>query len=336
MRKAVKMADIAEKLDVSVVTVSKALAGKPGVSEELRGKIVELAQRMGYALVKAQPQEPLSEKNIGVLVSDRFFRENRYYTNLYRALLLASGAEQPKCMMEIVTKKAEQNAALPALIVQQKVDGIIFMGSLSETYIHRVMITGLPCLLLDFHMTGGNWTSVVGDNTDGGCALTRHLLATGRRNIGFVGSILAASSIMDRYLGYQQALHWAGITPRQEWRLEDRDESGALSPILLPDPLPQAFVCSCDEAAFNLVRALKARGLRVPEDVAVCSYDDFLFAALCHPQLTAYRVDVERMASVALELMAQMLRGERIGPLCHVVPGELVVRGSSAPLSEKI
>ena len=334
MAKPVRMADIAEKLDISVVSVSKALSGKPGVSEEMRAKIVALAKQLGYEGTKVH-SELSGTGNIGVLVSDRFFAENAFYSSLYRALVLKSGNEGFTCMAEIVTPEAEQGAVLPALVAGRKVDGIIFMGNLDPAYLSKVEASGLPYLMLDFQLPGRACDCVISDNMDGGFALTEHLLRLGRRQIGFVGSIRATSSIMDRYLGYQKALRLAGLTPREEWLLEDRDADGAFLPIRLPENLPEAFLCSCDEVAYNLVTALRQSGRRVPEDVAVCGYDDFRFATLCQPPLTTYRVNAEQMASAVVGWLARKIRQEDSPePMMWTVPGRLVVRESTGAVAE--
>ncbi len=330
MAKPVRMADIAEKLGISVVSVSKALAGKPGVSEEMRAKVVALAKQLGYEGTKVH-SELAGTGNIGVLVSDRFFAENAFYTSLYRSLVLKSGNEGFTCMAEIVTPEAEQGAVLPALVAGRKVDGVIFMGNLDPAYLSTVEASGLPYLMLDFQLPGHACDCVISDNADGGFVLTEHLLALGRRQIGFVGSIRATSSIMDRYLGYQKALRLSGITPREDWLLEDRDEDGSFIPLVLPETLPEAFLCSCDEVAYNLVTALRQLGKRVPEDVAVCGYDDFRFATLCQPPLTTYRVNVEQMASAVVAWLARKIRQEDPAePMMWTVPGRLVVRESTA------
>ena len=86
MAKAVRMADIAERLGVSIVSVSKALAGKDGVSEEVRAKIVAAAREMGYQPPVAR-EKPAGGESIGVVVADRFFNENAFYSYLYLELL---------------------------------------------------------------------------------------------------------------------------------------------------------------------------------------------------------------------------------------------------------
>lgn len=335
MGKPVRMADIAEKLGISVVSVSKALGGKSGVSEEMRAKVVALAQELGYGGVRSPAVSGTG--NVGVLVADRFFNENvfSFYTSLYRSLVLACGAEGLACIIEIVSREAERSASLPALVTGRKVDGLIFLGNLNLEYLRAVAGSGLPCLLLDFYIPGGKADCVVSDNVDGGCALTEHLLAQGRREIGFVGSIQATCSIMDRYLGYQRALRLAGLTPREDWLLEDRDEEGNFIPLKLPKELPQAFLCSCDEVAYHLVETLRKAGRRVPEDVAVCGYDDFRFATLCQPPLTSYRVNVEQMAETAVNRISARLRQEQTAPLTFKVSGQMVVRESSGANQEQ-
>ena len=336
MCKTVRMADIAKELGISVVSVSKALAGKPGVSNETRAKVVDLARQMGYEY-PVSGGDSAGTGNIGVLVSDRFFSENAFYTSLYRSLVLNSGNEGFTCIVELVTQEAEQSASLSPLITNRKVDGIIFLGNLPLDYLHAAEETGIPCLRLDFYQPGISSNDyVISDNLDGGYTLTEHLLRQGRRAIGFVGSIRATSSIMDRYLGYQKALRLAGLIPHEEWLLEDRDENGNFIPLCLPETLPEAFLCSCDEVAYNLVQTLQRAGKQVPEDVAVCGYDDFHFATLCQPPLTTYHVNAEQMAIAAIYHLARRIRHEDLlAPMTRIIPGKLVVRKSTNPASEQ-
>lgn len=330
MGKPVRMADIAKELDISVVSVSKALSGKPGVSEELRSKIVALAQQMGYETTR----EPTETGNIGVLVAERFFSDNAFYAKLYSVLAMKASKEGFTCMLEIVPKKAEQEAIAPALLTGRSVDGIIFLGNLSPGYLKAMTASGLPYLFLDFRLPGCGESGVISDNLDGGFMVTKHLLELGYREIAFVGSIQATSSIMERYLGYLQALHQAGIVPREDWVLEDREKEDSNIVISLPDQLPQAFVCNCDEVAFHLVEMLEKAGYRVPEDVAVTGHDDFRFATMCHPPLTTYRVDVERMAEVSISYFVQKQRQEPVSPMLCVIPGQLVIRESTIGTSK--
>lgn len=328
MAKAVRMADIAQRLGISTVSVSKGLAGKEGVSAEMRAKIVAAAEEMGYQ-PPARAQARTGGESIGILVADRFFNENAVYSNLYRAVLKCAAEQDLSVLMEIVLPQAEKSCNMPSFLVNRKVDGLIFMGEISRRYLATAVQTGVPFMLLDFYDDAIAADCVLSDNTSGSYTMTEHLISTGRRNIGFVGSVLSTSSIMDRYLGYVKALLRAGLPIRDEWRLEDRDDQGEFVPFTLPHEMPDAFVCNCDEVAYNLVETLKRNGYRVPQDVAVTGYDDYRYSTICNPQLTSYRVDLDSMAkTVVAQLRRKMAHKPAIAPTV-IVPGGFVRREST-------
>ena len=150
MAKSVRMADIAAKLGISIVSVSKGLAGKDGVSEEMRAKILATAQEMGYIPPAPKSAELARSENIGILVADRFFDENQFYSALYRAVLNRCTALGYSCLLELVGEEAEAGCIMPTLLTQKKVNGLIFMGEISRRYLCTAITYGLPFLLLDF------------------------------------------------------------------------------------------------------------------------------------------------------------------------------------------
>ena len=329
MARSVRMADIAEKLGISIVSVSKGLSGKEGISDALRERVIATARELGYGETR-QPSSLLSAgKSIGVLIADRFFNENAFYYTMYRDIVTCCQGLGLVAMLEIITAEAEKACELPALTQAGRVDGLIFMGELSLDYVRKAAALGLPYVLLDFYKNDLPADNVISDNVHGSYLLTRHLLDSGRRGIAFVGSCAKTSSIMDRYLGYCKALIEAGLEPRADWRLEDRDDTGAYIPFVLPRELPDAFVCSCDEVAYNLVEFLTGKGFRVPQDIAVCGYDDFRYATLCRPALTTYSVNIARMAESAVSVLNHRLKGEPVEAPVRIVPGSLILREST-------
>ena len=113
MAKAVRMADIAQRLGISTVSVSKGLAGKEGVSAEMRAKILAVAEEMGYQPPARAHTQPGGE-SIGILVADRFFNENAFYSNLYRAVLKCAAEQDISVLMEIVLPQAEKSCNMPS------------------------------------------------------------------------------------------------------------------------------------------------------------------------------------------------------------------------------
>lgn len=324
------MADIAEKLGISIVSVSKGLSGKDGVSEEMRAKIIATAKELGYE-PPAQRVSADQERtyNIGILVADYFFEESAFYSGLYRALVNQFTALGYSCMMELVSLEAEQACTLPNLVAQNKVDALIFMGELNHGYLEKITSGGLPHILLDFYDSQLDSDYVIGNNISGSYILTKHLLDTGRTKIGYVGSIKATSSIMDRYLGYCRALLQAGIEPNPAWRMEDRGADNKLGFLTLPETMPEAFVCNNDEVAFRLVECLNQAGYSVPGDVAVAGYDDYRFSTMCRPQLTSYHVNIDGMAAAAVDCIQQKLSGQTSMSPVHIVSGVFVKRDST-------
>lgn len=331
MDKKVRMADIAERLGISIVSVSKALSGQSGVSEETRERVLTLAKEMEYVPLRTKPEKKhvVRSGNIGILVADRFFADSTFYSNLYRQVLMACKEYGFSALLEIVTQDAEKNKTLPALVRGNKVDGLIFMGEIGRGFLKKAISTGLPYMLLDFYDEDLEADSVTSDNVAGGYRLTSHLIETGRREIGFSGSIHDTSSIMDRFLGYHKALLRAGIPLRLDWVLDDRDENGLLVPVKLPIRMPKAFLCSCDEAAYSLVQQLRNHGYRVPQDVTVVGYDDYYFAQICEPRLTTYRVNVEDMSKTVVSQLVRKLKGKHATNGNTVISGRLVCREST-------
>lgn len=329
MEKKIYMADIAQKLGISVVSVSKGLAGKDGVSEQMRQKILSTAKELGYTPPQERKKEKPLSGNVGILVADRFFADQAFYTELYRSVLKQCRDLGFSGLLEIISPEEERNCTVPTMITNRKVDGLIFMGQLDHNYLQTIVNLDLPYIFLDFYDDSLPADCVISDNISGGYTLAKHILSTGRKKIGFVGSIFATSSIMDRYLGYTKALLQAGFAPRMDWQLEDRDESGHFIPIILPEDLPEAFICSCDEVAYNLEETLKRSGLRIPQDVAVAGYDDFQFAQISNPSLTTYRVNVKGMSQVAVERIVRQINGKKTSSRNTVIHGTLIRREST-------
>lgn len=331
MDKKIRMADIASQLGVSVVTVSKALSGKEGVGDEMRARILKLAKEMGYVPLRTKPEtaKRTVSENIGILIAKRFFEDSSFYANLYRQVLMSCNEQGYSALLELISPEAEQDCVMPAMIQGNKVDGIIFMGEIDRDYMRTVISAGLPYILLDFYAEELNVDSVTSDNVAGGYRLAMHLAQAGREKIGFVGSIHATSSIMDRFLGMTKAQLRLGLPVNPQWRLDDRDEEGHLIPIQLPKELPEAFICSYDEVAYNLVEQLKREGYRVPEDIAVAGYDDMQLAQFSSPQLTTYRVNTEDMGKMVVAQLIRRIKGKRYTRGNIVINGRLIHREST-------
>ena len=328
MNKNVTMKDIAKQMEVSVVSVSKALSGKDGVSDEVRRRIIEKAQELGYVYSTPQKSVPHRHSNIGIIVADRFFKDNSFYSGMYRPILVKCAEAGFSGILEIVMPQDEKGCILPNIITSNKVDGIIFLGEINPNYIKAVASTGLNCVMLDFY-DDSNGDSIVSDGIYGTYVLTRHLIETGHRDIRFVGTITATSSILDRYLGFCKALLKNNLPFNPSEVIPDRGADGKFVELTLPEKMPDAFVCNCDEVAYLLIEKLKASGYNVPDDVSVVGFDDYRFATLCSPPLTTFRVDLDAMGSAAINLLVRKIYSKNYTKGRTIISGFPVFREST-------
>lgn len=330
MAKTVTMKNIADQLRVSTVTVSKALGGKDGVGKELRQEIQELADKLGYHYsAHAKGGAENGGSSIGILIASHFFDDKAFYANLYRKIVTALSERGYYAILEIVQAEDELAGNEPGILHNCKVDALMILGQMRREYIDALKPFGKPCLLVDFYNEHFHMDALVSDSYYGSYLLTSHLINMGHKEIGFLGSVRSTSSILDRYMGYRKALLEAGLEAKDEWLIEDRSQAdGMLIPFVLPDKLPTAFVCNCDEVAYILVRQLWHKGVRVPEDVSVVGFDDFMFATLCTPPLTTFAVDLDAMTHAAVKAITRMIDDPSYSIGRVVISGKLVLRDS--------
>ncbi len=340
VRHKVRLADIAEKLGVSIVTVSKAIADKDGVGDELRTRIKEMAYQMGYIQKSRQPQNVRKEGstgNIGVVIPSHFFeRSSSFYWTMYNAISKELISRGYYAIMEQLGSKEEFDLILPQVVRNHKVDGIILLGQTSEDYARFFSKHYRNNVFLDFYIDDSDSDSVTTDNFYGEYQLTRHLISQGHRNILYVGNFNATTSITDRFMGFMKAMLENGFHVDVGDIINDRNQKGLYEPIKLPDSLPTAFVCNCDETARRLISLLKERGLSVPRDISVVGFDNFQSDGQdLEPVLTTVEVDSTAMARTAVDILIKKIAGE---PYTHghtVISGRILLRDSVRKINQE-
>lgn len=329
----VRLIDIAKKLGVSSVTVHNALSGHKGVSEELRIRIVEKAKEMGYEpsrSAKKGEAENGEFRKIGVLIAENYLAQySTYYWKMYQELSLIATEKRCYTTIEVLKKDVEKRTLeLPQIVKNGSVEGLIIIGEIDKRYIKNLRDRVLmPVIFLDFYNNEIAKDAVIADNFYGMYQMTELLFEQGMERIGFIGSIYATSSIMDRYCGFRKAMLEHRIHVPQEWLIEDRDDVGQVG-FELPRCLPEAFVCNCDLVAGMLVSKLHERGLRVPEDISVAGFDNYLYPGYADMKITTYEVNTKAMTKVAVDKVLKQLRNPNLGRTLEVVSGHIMWKRS--------
>lgn len=325
------MKDIANKIGVSSVTISKALNDKEGVSEELKEKIKQLADEMGYRYNSmARSMKEGKTYNIGIVIPERFSGgiSQSFYFEAYQYLSAKLEAHGYYGIMNVLTGVDEEALNLPRVYKEGKVDGFIFLGQINQNYLNRVKSINIPMVFLDFYDEHDDIDAIITDNFYGAYDLTNHLIHNGHSEIGFVGNLYSTSSIQDRFLGYYKSLLEHNIELDQAILINDRDSKGILMPLTLPKRLPTAFVCNCDQVANSLVKTLQEQGYSVPQDCSVVGFDNDIYATITDPQLTTVAIDIENMVNHAVRLMIKKVNGQNKVIGRTLVKGKIVKRDS--------
>lgn len=335
MAKAVKLSDIASKFNISTVTVSKALSGQKGVSEELRAKIVKLAEEMNYQQPSSVKRASSAEGyNLGVIISEIFLDTfQSFYWKLYHQI--ATHAVEKDCftLLEVITKEDEQSLVMPKLAKEQKTDAILVIGKLKQEYLDQLEENcSNPILYVDYYNDKENCDAIISNSFLGAYRLTNHLFDMGHKKIAYVGSIFATDSIMDRYLGYVKSMLMHGCEINEKYIIEDRRRGAARIEINTADviqaDMPTAFVCNSDYTASYVIKILQEQGYRVPSDVSVVGFDNYLNPDLCEIDITSYEVDFNGMAKEAIYNIRKKIKNPSYRPGVIIVPGRLIHKNS--------
>lgn len=336
MAKNVTMRDIAKKVGVSTVTVSKALTDKDGVGSELRAVIKATAEEMGYTYSGIGDGFRRGRSyNIGVIVEEHYVDNSTtvfpFYMKMYNSINKQMSQFHYSVIMEAITSKMLVEHRMPDIVTERKVDGVIVLGQMKSDYLKVLRENKLPVVYLDFYDRTMEVPSVINDNMYGTYMLTNYLVAMGHKKIAYVGSIDATASILDRYLGYYRSLLTHQLNMPDDYIIPDRDDEGYFIDFQMPKEMPTAFVCNCDGTANLLMKLLISRGYRIPQDISVVGFDNYSAEFDYNlPKLTTIEVNIEEMTKNAVEMIIRLLKGEENLGGRKVISGKLIIRDSVA------
>jgi len=327
------MQAIAKKHGVSKVTVSKALNGQPGVSEELRQKIVETAKTDGYTLKEKNTDHSLQK--VGVLIPQRFFFDYElYYHQIYYALLNESEKRGVELVLSVLSNQDEQLEILPYNIEKGNHDVLLLCGEVSDDYYNFLSGLDLKILCIDFYKLSKNADCVIIGNYFAGYLITSYLISKGHSSIGYIGSKHSTSSNSDRYYGYLKALGKNGLEYRDEWYIPvDNAANPSDIDYSLPEKLPTALVCHNDHVGFEVIRILSNRGIKVGEEISVTGFDNLQHSELSIPPLTTMNINREEIAGNTMELLFWRINNPDLPPRKIILDTTLIERESVADLN---
>lgn len=326
------MKDIADELNITVMSVSKALSGKEGVSSELRARIISKAEELGYK--KGSQAKETKSKNIGILVAERSLNANATFMSIQQSLITQLSKLDYYGLTEIIPEETEHLLLEPKLLKDKKIDGFIILGQMKKEYLDFLKASSLPKVLMTFEFADETDGGIVCDNIYFGYTLTQYLYDKGYRKIGFVGNPLFDATVMDRYLGYHKAVLLNNQKSNPDYIIEDVSRDGEEQGLFIPEDVPDAFICNDCRVAYKLIHQLEGMEFDVPEDIAVAAFDDGIYADFGIPKLTTFSVDYDEMARMAAESILSKIQDPSIRLGKKIILGKVIERESVTPKNQ--
>ncbi|WP_397378950.1 LacI family DNA-binding transcriptional regulator [Paenibacillus sp. YYML68] len=316
-QKKVSMQDIADRLDISKNAVSLALQHKKGISEELRLRVLETAKELGYGTLSSETLGQPSG-NVLVLVPERVmtYEDNDHFQFFHDMIWGLERSIRRKGINAIIvpiTSEMESSRTLPQHCRDIAHQGIVLFGIVDKAYAGVVWELDTPLVMLDSYHREWPCPAVASANLEGAYEAVSLLIRSGHREIGFIGPANLTTSFEERWYGYWRAMQEHGLAVDMtkgltHLRSLDNTEAelGQFLSGLPRESMPTAFFCGNDRIAYLLIRQLRERGLRVPDDVSVVGFDDLKYEDEAGLRLTTMRVDKDQLCERAAELLLSL------------------------------
>lgn len=331
----VRLEDVAERLGISVSTVSRSLAGHPAISSETRSAVQAAAAAMGYRIPsQGRRARKSATKLIGVVVGAL---HNSFMTLLLSHLHDALQEFDFQITLMIDSMNDSENLLAFRPLIDGYLDGLIFAtATLDSPVVAEMQMRGVPMVLVVRSVDDVLVDTVEVDNVHAGALAVEHLYQLGHRRIGLVMGPQNTSTSRDRAKGALKWLQDVGIQPESVPLIccDYTSEAGYSSTMaLLNDPAAvTAIVAGNDTIALGVLEAAMRQGVDVPGQLSIIGFDDMPLAGSPLVGLTSIRQPVESMARTAARRLVERIRAGGMGPpMRDVLPIQLVRRHTTGP-----
>jgi LacI family transcriptional regulator len=327
----VTLADVAKRAGVSASTASRALNGRGELSDRTRAAVADAARALQFQPSQlARSLRTSTTHTVGFVVPD--VSSPFYAAALKGAQTTLHDAGYRTLLMDCEQSAEREVEALQTLLAH-RVDGLLVSTvGLDRERFEEVTGGRVPCVFFDSSIVDTGEGSVILDNHAGIELLVGHLAGHGHRRIGLLAGSPSETSGFERRAAFESAMAVrapdvvsAGVAGR-EWSV--REGERATVELLESEQPPTAIVASSVELALGAMRTCRERGIRVPNDLALASFDDAYFADLLDPPLTAVAYRPREVGEAAARLLVEAMGDDEPVRRDLSFDVQLVVRGS--------
>lgn len=334
--KEVTIYDIAEKLNVSIATVSRALKDDPVVNKRTKKKVFELAEELGYRSNHfARNLRNQRTETIGVIVP----RLNSYFMSTVIAGIENVVNSEGYNLIISQSSESEQKEKMNAkTMFNNRVDGLLVSLSYDTddfSHFDQFLRKNIPVIFFDRGEQHSDFTNILIDNRRAAYEATTHLIKEGCKRIVHITAKPRRNVYVDRLRGFKEALAENNIEFKEEYliigNLSLEAGSIAAESILKMNPLPDAVLVANDNCAVGCMIALKKSGIRIPDDIAFVGFNNDPVSQVIEPNLTTTNYPGYEMGEVAARNLINHLNGTALIHSTNtiVLRSELIIRPSS-------
>ncbi|WNS45259.1 LacI family DNA-binding transcriptional regulator [Paenibacillus sp. MMS20-IR301] len=339
-----KMEDIARIANVSKAAVSLAFSGKPGIGEETRERILQIAHESGYKprnRVTAAAAQVHKSLLFLVFTNSGIVTEDYYQQPFFKELIQFIGERCRAKGYELVFSTIDIGSfdeGIQNLAEDNRSDGVIVLG----TNLTRGQITAIGdkvanLVVLDtcYEMLPLQFIQI--NNVMGAYRAGSYLIEHGHTEIGYIASNVRIHNFEERERGFLKALSEHEITEACRLSVAPTILSSQeslkqqLSAFLSEGhPLPTAWFCECDYIAISAMKTMSELGIRVPQDCSIIGFDNITESLIVTPELTTVHVDKEKLAALAVDLLADYINHPQDAPKTKfMIDTKFIERSSS-------
>ncbi len=331
--KSITQKDLAKKLGISQMTISRVLNNRPGASEALRTKVLEAVKQTGYIHDHvAAGLRSKSTRIIGLVIPDVAYN---FFPDITRSIEKRATKDGYSIILAHSYGSYMQECKQIDLLLGLKVSGLIIApsGSQDEVDIYRKLESLMvPFVFIDRIKKRVGCSSVVSDIENGAIKITEYLIKKDYKTWGYLAGPPGVTSSDEHFRGVRSCLRAAGrdlgsmvvaragFTEEQGYKAVKR---------LLAKCSPDVIVTANDLVAIGAYRFLKEQGIRVPEDIALAGFSDLAFSDILEVPLTTVREKTAILGRKAIDLLLEEIAAPAVSKQHIRIVSELIVRGSA-------
>ena len=333
--------EIAKKLNVTRITVSKALRNHPDISAEMKKKVLDAAEALGYTPnLIAKNLTSRKTFTIGVVIPDL---ENSFFAYATDSII-DTAADNNYNVFVTVSRENRNNEMLNIQkLIGMRVDGLLVCVS-QETnnpqIFYHIKKLNIPLVFFDRLLEGLNFPSITFDDRNGAISALEKIIDQGYTKISHFAGYSNVGIGKERYLGFKCALEKNGIEIRPDWIIEGgfeiKDGYDAFNKIYESKNLPEIILTVNDRVASGVYKAINEKGLRIPDDIGIVGFGFSETAEAFSPSLSIINQDPRRIGSSAVLLLLNLINNTPNGIMSNVIIKEEFLWHNSILLKKEL